>query len=72
MFDVPIIRQRKSKEIKFSDRTFTNKVFRIFYKVLRAIIVMFDYYYLAFTSTLLPFFLGWPYSRSTITRAQWM
>ena len=71
VFTVDIFRRKRSCEIAFADRPFSNKVFRIIYKVFRAVFVSFGYYYLAFTSTLWPFFLGWPYSTSTISRAQW-
>ena len=40
---------RKGKDIKFSERTFANKVARILYKIIRTFFVGVIYYFVPFT-----------------------
>lgn len=60
----PVIKRNMSSEMKFSDRSCCQKIYRVLYKINRAIFVSVFFYFMPFMVIVLPFFyLRWPFAR---------
>lgn len=60
----PVIKRNMSSELNFSDRSCCQKIYRVLYKVHRAVFVSVFFYFMPFAVIVLPFFvLRWPFSR---------